>query len=683
MPTQTSNPQTATNDASTMGAAWSNPARATFLCDTIYTTVSLSGLGTTTSQALKSTDLGFSIPSGATINGIEVSVNIKANASSSGEISDVTLVRAGTRDGATTKTPADTLTTSATFHTFGGPTDLWGASWTDTDINDVGFGWDLECHVTFSGTVICSVDCSNITIYYSPASSIGTANGVATATGVGKAKAKGVGTASGIASTSGVGKATAKGTGSAAGLATASGVGIKGGKGTGTANGSASVSGIGACRQRGNGIATGSSEAMGSGSPVTPVGFAAGTADALGEGKAKVKGVGTASASAMVLGIGKSSGTIFPAGKAIGRADGTATTTGIGKRLAVGIGRADGTAFAPGVPASEPNNPVIRTNMPGCCTCGPPCEAHPMLLCVRWTPPCTPANTALTATWDVFDGSGRNIGTITTGKDTTCSSAGGNGGSGPLSITTPITGGRISWVSGPCWVVPPADRTFTITVCNSSQTVDFGTVFLKPNHNCCCSNPISNRCDPTPTTVNVTVCGFSGTATQATNDRFGWTGNIAIPCSTAAFLVPDPINPYGCTVTNGGGIVCIYVGIGQHDLGGACNTMGVSWDTQVSQSVGGAYFARSPINTPCPFNPLHDWPVPLDGPPGCNGVIGQDGMGGVFTLSCIPVFGALSIAGAGIPPGDPRLAGDVFLFAHGNDFYQVFQKIDFTMTFSE
>jgi hypothetical protein len=104
--------------------------------DTISTTAQ-------TTEWLKATNYGFAVPTGSTIVGIQVNVyyaeDTAAAYTTSVRLSKASTVQAGA--------PATSVTTnwhpldpSGRLLTSGGPTDLWGAAWTASDINNTGFG---------------------------------------------------------------------------------------------------------------------------------------------------------------------------------------------------------------------------------------------------------------------------------------------------------------------------------------------------------------------------------------------------------------------------------------------------------------------------------------------------------------------------------------------------------------
>lgn len=109
-----------------------------------YATDTNSGSGTGTSCTGTDKDkhrfynYDFSIPSGATINGIEISLTGRADSNSNSPMFCVQL----SWDGGTTWTTAkstSTLSTTNTSYTLGGSADTWGRTWSDTNFSNANF----------------------------------------------------------------------------------------------------------------------------------------------------------------------------------------------------------------------------------------------------------------------------------------------------------------------------------------------------------------------------------------------------------------------------------------------------------------------------------------------------------------------------------------------------------------
>jgi len=120
----------------------------------------------TFSQYLVYKGFGFSIPL-ATIDGIKVEIEHRNNGGS-GVISDnsIKLVKAGAIVGSNLSTGV-TWPGADTYVTYGGAANLWGTTWTDSDINDVNFGIAISCKKTgAAGNNKGQVDHVRITVYY-------------------------------------------------------------------------------------------------------------------------------------------------------------------------------------------------------------------------------------------------------------------------------------------------------------------------------------------------------------------------------------------------------------------------------------------------------------------------------------------------------------------------------------
>lgn len=117
---------------------------------------------------LKATNFGFSIPTGATIDGIVVEIE-KSERSGSGVIRDnaVRIVKSDGSIGTTNK--ADTVTNwsgTESYISYGGATDVWGETWSAGDINDTDFGVVLAADVVSGIFANAGVDHIRITVYY-------------------------------------------------------------------------------------------------------------------------------------------------------------------------------------------------------------------------------------------------------------------------------------------------------------------------------------------------------------------------------------------------------------------------------------------------------------------------------------------------------------------------------------
>lgn len=167
---------TGANDAAVGTRAWSNPTNI-YTVNSSYASATSLSVGTFTTNYLKATNFGFSIPGGATIDGIVVEIYRSCNGSTEilvpGRTKDVTvsLVKGGTVSG---DNKADTVTLwpsppgSGSYATYGDSTSLWGLSWTDSDINASDFGVVISGSIkrNSKSTVTAYVDHIRITIHY-------------------------------------------------------------------------------------------------------------------------------------------------------------------------------------------------------------------------------------------------------------------------------------------------------------------------------------------------------------------------------------------------------------------------------------------------------------------------------------------------------------------------------------
>ncbi|MBA7496911.1 hypothetical protein ES702_07520 [subsurface metagenome] len=115
---------------------------------------------------LRATTFGFTIPDGATIDGIKAEVEKKAG--SAGMIRDesVKIVKAGSEQGNDKFNPVF-WTTTDTYISYGGAADLWGLGWTVANINAANFGVSLSAYYPAGDfPVAASVDHIRITVYY-------------------------------------------------------------------------------------------------------------------------------------------------------------------------------------------------------------------------------------------------------------------------------------------------------------------------------------------------------------------------------------------------------------------------------------------------------------------------------------------------------------------------------------
>lgn len=124
-----------------------------------------------TANYIAVSDYGFSIPTGSTIDGILVEFKrYGANVKSPDGmlVNHPAIMKAGSI--VATKAGTDTWPTSTpAYVSYGGPTDLWGQSWTASDINNSGFGAQIAAVSTTGGTSSTAfIDAIRIKVWYTP-----------------------------------------------------------------------------------------------------------------------------------------------------------------------------------------------------------------------------------------------------------------------------------------------------------------------------------------------------------------------------------------------------------------------------------------------------------------------------------------------------------------------------------
>ncbi|WKZ42157.1 MAG: MBG domain-containing protein [Anaerolineales bacterium] len=130
------------------------------------------------SDPLVMTNFGFSIPAGATIDGITVEMNRYREWSTGGGIQDVTVRLLGGTLTGDNKAEAGLWATTFSpdnVDTFGSASDTWGNTWTPAQINATGFGVELVVENTHSSARRqAHVDYVRITVTYTEAAKANT-----------------------------------------------------------------------------------------------------------------------------------------------------------------------------------------------------------------------------------------------------------------------------------------------------------------------------------------------------------------------------------------------------------------------------------------------------------------------------------------------------------------------------
>lgn len=160
-------PGTVAEDSSNGGSGPWASADAAAASDGSSAQASTSGSGDVT-YYLKATNFGFSIDTGATIDGIKLQIEKQGCCGDFGQDVEVKLVKGGTVQG-NNKASVDPWNPVAFAITdYGGTTDLWGLTWTPANINASNFGAVISAGNT---STLYAVDHMKITVTYTEAAS--------------------------------------------------------------------------------------------------------------------------------------------------------------------------------------------------------------------------------------------------------------------------------------------------------------------------------------------------------------------------------------------------------------------------------------------------------------------------------------------------------------------------------
>lgn len=153
-------PGTMEDNAAVGTVAWTNPNNAK-TSDGAYASAAAAGV----SHYLKATNALPAVPVGATVTGIEVKVE-RLGEGGGGHVVDkeVKLVREGAVVGSNRASGESWPLTTDGVAVYGGPTDLWGATWTVAQINAATSGMVLSAEIIKAA--IAKVDAITITVYY-------------------------------------------------------------------------------------------------------------------------------------------------------------------------------------------------------------------------------------------------------------------------------------------------------------------------------------------------------------------------------------------------------------------------------------------------------------------------------------------------------------------------------------
>lgn len=146
------------NDSSYGDVPWLNPGNA-YASDDTFATVTLDS--PEVSEYLRVNNFGYSIPSSAIINGIEILMECESvnNMLSS----RARIIKNGNIGVAERATGAECI--DPEIYTLGTPTDLWGEAWTPDDINNSNFGFAFAMEAGLNSGQV-DIDYISINVYY-------------------------------------------------------------------------------------------------------------------------------------------------------------------------------------------------------------------------------------------------------------------------------------------------------------------------------------------------------------------------------------------------------------------------------------------------------------------------------------------------------------------------------------
>jgi hypothetical protein len=166
---------------SSSASGWTNVANIYTSNNAYAVAASSAGISTNASTGyLYALGHGFSIPSGATIDGLEIAIEAKNAVAGTGfrvrpTLSDIFLRYSGADQSPNSPTGVSLDTwsgTTDTTKTFGNSTASWGASLTPSIVNDASFGVRVRFNNINATTQSFSVDRLAITVYYTDSAGV-------------------------------------------------------------------------------------------------------------------------------------------------------------------------------------------------------------------------------------------------------------------------------------------------------------------------------------------------------------------------------------------------------------------------------------------------------------------------------------------------------------------------------
>lgn len=164
---------TGADNAAAGSLTWATPGNITADGGGAALAMQLSSTPAQTHQ-LRATNFGFAIPTGATIVGVEAKADAMATIiGAAPTFYSVKLLVGGSVVG-DEQAASEALTGSYADYTFGGATDLWGATPGESDVENSGFGVAIQCelHGDDDGYEMTSVDHVQMKVHYTEAAAV-------------------------------------------------------------------------------------------------------------------------------------------------------------------------------------------------------------------------------------------------------------------------------------------------------------------------------------------------------------------------------------------------------------------------------------------------------------------------------------------------------------------------------
>jgi protocatechuate 3,4-dioxygenase beta subunit len=159
-------PGTVTGNTGSGTEAWTSPDNIK-ADDGIVATISGNLADNEITEDLIASNYGFAIPSNATITGIEVIIDRRATGTDDVQDESLRLIKGGSVQGNDKAATSTGWPATLTAVTYGSSSDLWGLTWTPTDINASNFGLAFSAQERGTGTSkVPEVDYIKIKVYY-------------------------------------------------------------------------------------------------------------------------------------------------------------------------------------------------------------------------------------------------------------------------------------------------------------------------------------------------------------------------------------------------------------------------------------------------------------------------------------------------------------------------------------